>query len=410
MHRSEARVSIIKQDKEPPLFLVSFRDITERVKLQMQLVHSEKMSAVGQIAAGVAHEFNNLLAIILGNTQLSKTSVSISEIQESLEMIETASMRGKALVRDLSAFSRPIELKMQPISICKVIDEIVRLQKKQLSLDNIKLKVKKLSCPKVLINLGNMEQVFANLFINSRHAIQPKKKGEISIIVKRAGGYVQIRFSDTGIGMDEETRARIFEPFFTTKGAYAKDDLKIQGSGLGLSLTYTIIQQHAGIIEVESEKGKGTTFIISLPVNKGPVKNAEPVIIKKKKQDVEKTKHLKVLIVDDEESIIRLMKSILKRAGHKDVVVKSKGKQALNALKTFRPDVIFLDLLMPDMDGYQVLAEIKKMKIKTPVVFISGKLGLQRDEFIKKGAFDLIKKPFDVSDVFEVLNRIVKMK
>ena len=140
------------------------------------------------------------------------------------------------------------------------------------------------------------------------------------------------------------------------------------------------------------------------------MKNAEPVIIKKKKQDVEKTKHLKVLIVDDEESIIRLMKSILKRAGHKDVVVKSKGKQALNALKTFRPDVIFLDLLMPDMDGYQVLAEIKKMKIKTPVVFISGKLGLQRDEFIKKGAFDLIKKPFDVSDVFEVLNRIVKMK
>ena len=255
-----------------------------------------------------------------------------------------------------------------------------------------------------------MEQVFVNLFINARHAIQSKKKGEISIIDKKVGDYVQIRFSDTGTGMDEETRKRIFEPFFTTKGAYAKDGLNLKGSGLGLSVTYTIIQQHNGTIEVESKKGRGTTFIINLPIVKEVRKTGEPVKEKKTKLDIGKTKDLKVLIVDDEQDIINLMRSILKRAGHKDVMIKKSGQQALSSLETFKPDVIFLDMLMPDMDGEQLLKEIRKMKIKTPVVFLSGKVGLKRDTLIAKGAFDLIEKPFDVEDVFRVLKKAAKRK
>ena len=114
--------------------------------------------------------------------------------------------------------------------------------------------------------------------------------------------------------------------------------------------------------------------------------------------------------MDDEKDIINLMKSILERAGHKDVVVKKNGKQALSRLRTFKPDVIFLDILMPDMDGEQLLKEIRKMRIKSPAVFISGQIGLKRNTIIRKGAFDLIEKPFDVEDVFKVLNRIGKKK
>lgn len=195
-----------------------------------------------------------------------------------------------------------------------------------------------------------------------------------------------------------------------TKAPYAKDTLNLKGSGLGLSVTYKIIEQHKGTIEVESKKGKETTFVINLPVPKVIKKQRKPVRKKKTKPDIHKKKYLKILVVDDEKAIINLMKSIFKKAGHKDIVVKKSGKEALSTLETFNPDVIFLDMLMPDIDGEQLLKEIRKMKIKAPVVFISGKIGLTRNSLIKKGVFDLIEKAFYIEDVFKVLNKVEKRK
>ena len=396
--------SLIYNGKQATIVFAS--NITERKKMEEQLIHSEKMSAVGQLAAGVAHEFNNLLTIIMGNAEMSQNAASIEDIKESLKVIETTSMRGESLVRNLSIFSRPKKLKMESGDIIKVIDEVAKLQKKQLKLENINLKKEYQPHSNILFDFGNMEQVFMNLFVNARHAILPKKKGEIIISIKDLDNYVEIQFSDNGIGMDNRVKIKIFEPFFTTKGAFAKDNLKIKGSGLGLSVTYKIIQQHKGIIEVESGKGRGTTFIIRLPISKKKGEISKPVKAKKIKAGKIKDTDLKILVVDDEKEITTLMKAIFKDAGYNKITVKASGEQALNVLKTFKPDVIFLDLLMPDMTGEQFLSKVRSMKMKASIIIMSGKTRIDKEKLIKKGAFAFLKKPFYVDQILNLLNEI----
>ena len=380
----------------------------ELKQTQKMLIQSEKMSAVGQLSAGIAHDFNNILAIIKGNSQLSLISSSVKEIKKSLEIINKSVNRGKELVKNLQIFAQPKKPKKQINDISKVINEVYLLQKKQLSLENITIIKEYHKHSNISFDWGQMEQVFGNLFINARHAMLNKKKGTISISIKDIDNMVEIRFSDSGIGISKQDIEKIFNPFFTTKSAYAKDGLKIEGTGLGLSVTYSIIQQHKGKIIVKSEKEKGTTFIITLPIVESKQKPTSQKIIKKQKTDLKKIKHLKILIIDDEEEIIAVLKRILERKRFINIKIKKSGKSALNLLKTFKPDVIFLDIMMPDMDGEQCLKEIKKMRIKAPVVLISGKLGLNKNTLKRKGAFDLIEKPFDVEDVFRVLNKVVK--
>ena len=389
---------------------VIFLDTTEVREIQQQLIQSEKMSAVGQLAAGVAHEFNNILTIIKGNSQLGLMDPSIDEITDSLNIINETVDRGRNLIRDLQIFSKPKELKSVLGDITKVIDEVYLLQKKQLSLEDIKIIKKYDKHSNFFFDWGQMEQVFSNLFINARHAMKPDRKGKITVSVKDEGSNIQVKFKDTGIGMDEKVKKKIFEPFFTTKSAFAKDNLQIKGTGLGLSVKHSIIQEHKGVIRVESKKGKGTAFILSFPIAKGIKKIKKTVKKKRIKPDTERTKDLKILIVDDEIYIINLMKSIFKKVGHTKVVVRSNGKEALNVLKIFKPDVLFLDYLMPDISGEQVLEQIKSMKIKIPVVIMSGDMGINKNKLIRKGAFELIEKPFNVDEVFKVLNKVVKGK
>ena len=381
------------------------RDVTEQKKIQQQLIHLEKLSAVGQLAAGIAHEFNNILSIIQARTQLSLLDPAKDEITGSLKIIEKSTRRGSNLVSDMMAFSRPQKLKFQFGYINKVIDEVINMQKKQLSLENIKITKKDLKYSKIFFDKGQLQQVFLNLLINARHAIQPKGKGRICVTTEKVNGHIQIKFSDTGIGMDEETKKKIFEPFFTTKSAFSKDDLKIKGSGLGLSVTHTIIQQHKGKIEVESKKGIGTTFIISLPTLR-----VEPrKVIKSKKSRLTnnktKIKDIKILIVDDEKDMANSMKIILQISGYKNVFVRYNGEQALNVVKKIKPDIIFSDLVMPGMDGEQLMREIRSMGLKVPIVFMSGKLLRDKKRLLNKGAFAFIKKPFDIDEILNVVNK-----
>ncbi len=301
-------------------------------------------------------------------------------------------------------------MKIQLADIAGVINEVIQLQKKQLTLENIELKKEYKKHSKVLFDRGQIEQVFLDLFVNARHAMKLKGKGTISISIQDIKNKVQIKFSDTGVGMDEQTKMKIFEPFFTTKGGFSKNGLDLKGIGLGLTVTYTVILQHKGSIEVVSEKGKGTTFIIYLPIVEAYLHKLEKAEEKIVMPDRSKIKDLKVLIIDDEPAVINLMRFILRKAGHDEVVIKKKGSQALEILKTFKPDVIFLDILMPDMNGEQVLKEIKSMRLKVPVVVVSGQTDLKKNELIEKGAYDLIKKPFDIKDIFDILDRITKMK
>ena len=383
--------------------IITSQDITERTRLLQQLIHSEKLASVGQLAAGVAHEFNNLLTVVLGRAQIAIEEDSIEEIRESLRVIENTSKRGSALVKNLSAFARPKEPRFKLQDITELIDEVIKLQKRQLQLENIEVEKEYDTNEKASFDWGQMEQVFLNLLINAIHAIKPKGKGTIKISVKDADSRIRIAFADTGIGMDEETRHKIFDPFFSTKGAWANDGLGIPGTGLGLSVSHAIIKKHNGTINVKSTKSKGTSFIISLPAVLSGKARKGPHRAKIYNYNMEKIKNMRILLVDDEKEMVDMMRLAFKKAGLKNVCVEDNGEQALIIFKVFNPDIVFLDLLMPDMSGEDVCQKIKLLNQDIPVIFMTGKLGMEKTKFGKEGTFDFIQKPFDVNEIFDIL-------
>ncbi len=223
-------------------------------------------------------------------------------------------------------------------------------------------------------------------------------------------GFVRIKFSDNGIGMDKKTRKKVFEPFFSTKGAYSKDKSSIRGTGLGLSVSLAIIKLHKGSVRVESEKGKGATFIINLLITKLKKKISEPEELLIPEQSMRKMKDLCILVVDDEKEIRNLLRSIFTKAGCRNVFTESDGKQSLSVFKKFRPDLVFLDILMPGMDGMDILKQMKRIYPEIPVIFLSGKLEINKKELIRKGAYAVLFKPFKVMDLFSLFHKILIMK
>lgn len=380
-------------------------DITERKKLQEQLMHSEKLSAVGQLAAGVAHEFNNLLTVIMGRAQLAFEEDSIPEIRKSLVEIEKKTRQGGNLVKNLGAFARPHEPRFQAQDIADVIDEVVKLQKRQLQLENIEIRRDYKKHSRALFDRGQMEQVFLNLLINATHAIKPKGGGVISIYVSDVEGNVQVKFSDNGAGMDERTRMKVFEPFFTTKGAWSVDGLGIPGTGLGLSISHSIITQHNGTIEAESEKGNGTTFIIKLPVCETDNAGEPALPVKIPDADAEGLKHLKILLLDDEEDMVSLLKLLFAKAGFAGVRVESSAEKALSIFTDFKPDIVFADILMPGMNGEQFFDRVREIDNDVPIVFMTGKLDVDAGKYLNKGACAFIHKPFDIKEVVTILKK-----
>lgn len=398
--------------KESILMVVS--DITALKKaeeakknIEVQYIQMQKQESIGSLTHGIAHEFNNILSIILGHAQLSIAEESLDEIKQSLSEIEKATIRGSSLVENMTSFATPYVPELRPQDIRETIDNVFEMQKRQLHLQNIKVNKDYANKLIALYDQGQMEQVFINLLINSMHAIKPNKKGEVSITVKDLDGQVIIVFADNGIGIDEKIKDKIFDPFFTTKGAYARDDHDISGTGLGLSVTNGIIKQHHGTISVASEKNKGATFTITLPaVNKAELE-------KKKKPDslndidIEQIKKLRILLVDDEEEMVRLMKLVFKKAGFKNVIVEDNGKKAIASFHSFNPDIVFLDMIMPDMNGKDVFNEIKTINKDIPVVFMSGKINVHKDEIKREGSYDFIKKPFNINDLYRILSRVI---
>ncbi|HPP88852.1 MAG TPA: ATP-binding protein, partial [bacterium] len=332
-------------------------DITDQKLLQEQLIHSEKLSAVGQLTAGVAHEFNNLLTIIY-NTALLMELEENKPLPNLIKIIYDTVKRGADIVSNMMAFAKPSAPKRELTKIENIIDKVLKLQEQQLFLENIEIEKRYNNTNDVLIDTGQFQQVFLNIIINARHAIIPKEKGKIIISTETRDNNVLIKISDNGIGIAPENIDKIFNPFFTTKGAYSQDDLGIKGSGLGLSVTQTIIQNHNGAISVESKKDAGSTFIITLPL---PEKEFEKKIIESSKKTISEkngNKKLKVLIVDDEQFILNSMTRILK-LHNCEVYSALTGAEALNLAQKTKLDVIFLDMLLPQMTGEKILKEIK---------------------------------------------------
>ncbi|MBP7653678.1 response regulator [Candidatus Dependentiae bacterium] len=377
-------------------------------KAVYQLIQSEKLSAVGQLTAGIAHEFNNILAVAYSNVQLIQLIEKKldGESEESLKTIEKILMRGKKIVSYMMTYAKPTPPKKEFVEIETLLDYVLKLQKKQFELENITIEKVYSKTEKVNVDVGQIQQVFLNLLINARHAIMPKGNGIIKIETFFKNGNIHISISDTGVGMNSETKNKIFTPFFTTKGALAKDDLKIKGTGLGLSVSFIIIEKHNGIINVESSEGVGTKFEIVLPRGYSDVedcnKDISNIQIENDLQDLS----CKILFVDDEESFLKTIEKILK-INKFDVTVCERGKQAIEIFSKNDFDLVFLDLLMPDMKGIEIFKELRKINNKTPIVFVSGQLEYESGNLTELGAYSVIQKPFDFQQLIDIIKKVM---
>lgn len=344
-----------------------------------RLLQSQKMEAIGTLTGGVAHDFNNLLTAILGNAELALRKIDADDpLRLRLAEIEKAANRAAALTRQLLAFSRRQHLERRAVNLNDTVCEITKLLERIIE-EDVEVAVNCASdLAVVFADPTQIEQVIMNLGANARDAmpsggrlvietsnVELDKSYTRQYPYVQPGRYVQIRVSDTGEGMDEETKARIFEPFFTTKGVG-------KGTGLGLSMAYGIVKQHDGHINVYSEVGYGTTFKIFLPVYEKAVENKSPIAPPPLFGGTET-----ILVAEDEEALRDLAKDVLDELGYTVLLAKN-GEEAVKIYSENRDriDLLLFDVVMPRMGGSEACEQIRAMTgddgSEVPLIFMTG--------------------------------------
>lgn len=396
---------IVRDEMEGKNYYASIiRDFTQTKLMEDELNQSSKLAAIGTLAAGVAHEFNNLLAGILGYAQLGKSYTKPEQMKKALEIISKTSEKAKNISQNLLTFARKQEAKKELNDIKTIIENTLGFMEREFDKAGIRVVRDYIQIPLTVCDFGQISQVFLNLMTNARDAMTPGG-GSLTIETRQIANDIEIRFSDTGCGIPEELIDKIFEPFMTTKGA--RGGSKTPGTGLGLSVSYGIIKSHNGTIKVESRVSEGSTFIIKLPVVS---MTNETLPAEFQKTDlIESTNPplgLNALVVDDEEVVRNLLKDLLEKEGHK-VAISSDGKTALDIFKREKFNIVITDITMPGMNGIELLKEIKKLDQNIPVVLITGKIMEDKKDLINidsiEEASGFIEKPFNISDIKKVL-------
>jgi PAS domain S-box-containing protein len=388
-------------------------DISARKKLERQVRVSQRLEAVGQLAAGIAHDFNNILTAITGNTKLALADLPPDHpVHQNLTEIEKAGMRATQLVRQILTFSRQQEPKCEVVQIAPVVDEALKLLRAALPA-GIEIRTHLgATVPAVSVDSTQMHQILMNLATNAADAMRDHGgllevrldavmvNGDLAHTVSdlHPGPYVRLSMSDTGCGMSPATMERIFEPFFTTKS-------QGQGTGLGLSMVHGIVRNHGGTVTVYSEPGKGTIFHLYLPAADsvaGTVERAQPSA-----EDAHgHGEH--VLYVDDEEPLVLLMTHMLKRLGYEITGCTDPEK----ALESFRSqpqefDVVVSDLSMPGMSGLDLARELLQIRPGVPILIASGYIrSADNQEARNLGLPDLILKPDTVAELGRILHKL----
>jgi PAS domain S-box-containing protein len=392
--------------------MVFFRDISERKQMEDQLRQSQKLEAIGTLAGGVAHDFNNILTSIMGYAHMTVENMRDDDpLRNYIKYIIESSERATALTQSLLAFSRrqPVNLDLVDLNdIIKGFEKLLlRLIREDIELKTV-LSGKILS---VMADHGQIEQVIMNLVTNAMDAMP--RGGHITIrtgVVElgekfihtygygRCGEYALISVSDTGTGIDEKIKTKIFEPFFTTKG-------EGKGTGLGLSMAYGIVKKHDGFINVYSEPGRGTTFGIYLPITRGKVLEEE----KESKAYAVKGGTETILIAEDDAALRNLFKTGLDQFGYK-VIEAVDGDDAIHKFVEHKDDIklTILDGIMPKKNGQEVYREIRMLSPHTRVVFLSG---YSEDIFSKEGIQDedvsFISKPILPSNLLKKVREVL---
>ena len=401
-----SQVSIFIENAQ--LFSELKQTLSELKQAQDQIIQAEKLRAMGEMASGVAHDFNNVLAAILGNIQLllhSFEHYGPNEIQERLRTIEKASKDGAETVRRIQDFTgKRRDSEFIPLILNDVVKEVVAIteprwkdqaQRKGIHIDLTK-QLGEVS--NIMGNPSELREVLTNILFNAVDAMP--KGGQITFSTHpHSEGWVELRIADTGIGMTEEVKKRIFDPFFTTKG--------VTSSGLGMSVSYGIIKRHGGEILVESEPGKGTTFIIHLPIGYGEE-------VKEVKEKAEKPlgaiRHARILVIDDDEAVRDILSRILRTKGHQ-VEVAEDGDIGIERFKGQPFDLVFTDLGMPKMSGWEVGKALKALDPKIPVIMITGwGMELDRGKMSESGIDLIISKPFNFDQVTQIIYEAMELK
>ena len=414
----EMSTSLMTSPKGNPIgFRGVLRDITERKRaeeerkaLEAQLQQAQKMEAVGTLAGGIAHNFNNLLMSIQGNASLMLLETDPDHPNfYRLRNIEKSVHSGSRLTSQLLGYARGGKYKVAPLDLNILVQqtsETFGTTKREIRIHRELAE----GLHGVQADQGQVEQILWNLYVNAAEAMP--RGGELFLTTANAsykdmatsykvkpGNYVLVSVRDTGIGMDKKTVERIFEPFFTTKGL-------ARGTGLGLASVYGMVKAHGGYIDVESKKGQGTTFRIHLPTSGMGVSKKEIA-----KGKIEKGKET-LLIVDDEKSVLEVSQEMLETLGYTALMAKG-GREAVEMYQAHKEniDLVILDMIMPDMGGGETYDELKGINPQVKVLLSSGySINGQASEILKRGCDGFIQKPFDVKDLSRKVRDILVKK
>ncbi|MCX7981478.1 MAG: PAS domain S-box protein [Syntrophales bacterium] len=409
IHYLDVSATLIRdKDGKPVGFRGVSRDVTERKRLQEQMIRSQKFEAIATLAGGIAHSFNNILMGIQGHVDLMLIeSEEGSETYQRLKAIEGQIKNAAELTKQLLTYAQIGRFEMKVLNLNVILDRIASL----VSLTKKAIRIKRDFAPdlfSVKADTGQMEQVFMNLFINAWQAmpgggvitlktenayLAPAEAVKYGV---KAGNYVKVTVADTGLGMDAETLSRIFDPFFTTKEVG-------QGTGLGLAAVYGIVRKHGGIIDVRSAPDRGTTFMIFLPA-------VEEMVEKREETGEEKRGKKKILVVDDEAMVAQVTTAMLKALGYETLTARS-GGEAVRIFREHKDEIslVIMDMTMPEGGGVAAIGKIKAFDPQVHIIAMSG-FALEREArtLLEQGMIkDFLQKPFRLDDLSQVVRDVL---
>jgi PAS domain S-box-containing protein len=389
------------------------KDITEQQNLQSKLIQAQKMEALGTLAGGVAHDFNNILMAVMGYSELAVIDISDNKkVGDDLQEVLRACQRAKDLVQQILTFSRQAEEKLKPMDLKPVVKEALKLLRASLpSTISIRRNIDS-NTARVKSDLTQIHQLLMNLCTNAAHAMGDEG-GQISVDLKNVtvkpvvpspyldlapGRYLRLSVSDTGHGMPPQVLEKIFDPYFTTKE-------KGKGTGLGLAVVHGIVKRHRGHIAVESEQEKGTTFHIHLPIVEKSLDKEDITITKESFPGGNEC----ILFVDDEKDVIEIGKRMLTNLGYQ-VVAKSNSLEVLDLFReqSEQFDLVITDMTMPNLTGDKLAEELIKIRSDIPIILYTGYTeNLTKEQAKKIGIKNFGMKPFEMRDLAETTRKVL---
>ena len=378
---------------------ISGEVLAEPASWTLSQTQRHRLETLGRMTMGIAHDFNNLLSGILGYTELLK-NLTVGDplpasFPQNLNTIEKAALDGAALVRKIQQYIRQEKQTLfEPLDVPSLVQDCVLLTRPYWYNEprrqgiEIRMNLDMQEVPPIMGDAAEMREVFVNMILNAVQAMPEGGTLTINTDYKKDIG-VQVRITDTGMGMSDAVRKRIFEPLFTTKGEH--------GTGMGLAVSYGIIQEHDGLVNVTSHLGKGSSFLMTFP----EATDAQPAA--PTEDEAPPSRHARVLLVDDEEMVRSVLSKLLKLRGH-EVETAPSGPEALHLVDEHRFDIIFVDQAMPEMNGRELAIILRRRFPDLPIVLLTGDTEVGEPD---KDIDVILSKPFQINVVEATIQRLI---